>query len=69
MRIAEAISRRDCLLLGGGIAASCALSPAAAGGRVETVVELFSSQGFKEGETLVVKPRRIEVFVDAGEGI
>jgi sulfate transport system ATP-binding protein len=31
--------------------------------------DLFSRQGFKEGDTLVVKPRRIEVFVDAGEGI
>lgn len=31
--------------------------------------ELFARHGFKEGDTLVVKPRRIEVFVDAGEGI
>ena len=31
--------------------------------------ELFSRHGFKEGDTLVVKPRRMEVFVDAGEGI
>ncbi|MFC0253225.1 sulfate/molybdate ABC transporter ATP-binding protein [Massilia consociata] len=38
---------------------------------IEAVIpnELFSRQGFKEGDTLVVKPRRIEVFVDAGEGI
>ena len=47
MRIHQAMSRRDCLLLGGGLAASWAVSPAAAGGRVETVVELFSSQGCK----------------------
>ena len=46
MRIPKAISRRDCLLLGGGLAASWSL-PATAGGRVETVVELFSSQGCK----------------------
>ncbi|MGG7607148.1 sulfate/molybdate ABC transporter ATP-binding protein [Massilia sp. BKSP1R2A-1] len=31
--------------------------------------ELFARHGFVEGDTLVVKPRRIEVFVDAGEGI
>jgi len=31
--------------------------------------ELFARHGFREGDTLVVKPRRIEVFVDAGEGI
>jgi sulfate transport system ATP-binding protein len=31
--------------------------------------ELFARNGFREGDTLVVKPRRIEVFVDAGEGI
>ena len=47
MRIHKAMSRRACLLLGGGLAASWAVSPAAAGGRVETVVELFSSQGCK----------------------
>jgi len=47
MRIPKAISRRDCLLLGGGLAVSWAVPPAVAGGRVETVVELFSSQGCK----------------------
>jgi sulfate transport system ATP-binding protein len=31
--------------------------------------ERFASLGLKEGETLVVRPRRIEVFVDQGEGI
>jgi len=31
--------------------------------------EVFARHGFVEGDTLVVKPRRIEVFVDAGEGI
>jgi len=31
--------------------------------------ELFARHGFREGDTLVVKPRRIEVFVDAGDGI
>jgi len=38
---------------------------------VEAVMpnELFARHGFREGDTLVLKPRRIEVFVDAGEGI
>ncbi|WP_020655039.1 sulfate/molybdate ABC transporter ATP-binding protein [Massilia niastensis] len=31
--------------------------------------ERFARLGLKEGETLVVRPRRIEVFVDQGEGI
>ena len=31
--------------------------------------ELFARHGFVEGDTVVLKPRRIEVFVDAGEGI
>lgn len=47
MRIAQPITRRDCLVLGGGLAAFWGLSPAVAGPRVETVVELFSSQGCK----------------------
>jgi len=38
---------------------------------IEAVIpnERFSRLGFKEGETLVVRPRRIEVFVDQGGGI
>lgn len=31
--------------------------------------ERFASLGLKEGETLVVRPRRIEVFVDEGNAI
>ena len=48
MPVMEAISRRDCLALGAGAAAACLTRPAlAAGRRIETVVELFSSQGGK----------------------
>ena len=48
MSVMEAISRRDCLALGAGAAAACLTRPAlAAGRRIETVVELFSSQGCK----------------------
>lgn len=38
---------------------------------IEAVIpnERFARLGFKEGETLVVRPRRIEVFVDGGGGI
>ena len=31
--------------------------------------ERFASLGLKEGETLIVRPRRIEVFVDEGNAI
>ncbi|MBQ5947301.1 sulfate/molybdate ABC transporter ATP-binding protein [Massilia sp. ST3] len=38
---------------------------------IEAVIpnERFAHLGLKEGETVVVRPRRIEVFVDQGEGI
>ena len=38
---------------------------------IEAVIpnERFSGMALKEGETLVVRPRRIHVFVDAGAGI
>ncbi|QNA90149.1 sulfate ABC transporter ATP-binding protein [Massilia sp. Dwa41.01b] len=38
---------------------------------IEAVIpnERFGRLGLKEGETLLVRPRRIEVFVDAGGGI
>jgi len=40
-------------------------------GMIEAVMpnDRFASLGLKEGETLVVRPRRIEVFVDGGNNI
>jgi hypothetical protein len=43
----KAFSRRDCLALGAGLAASWVSGPARAGQPIEAVVELFSSQGCK----------------------
>ena len=38
---------------------------------IEAVIpnERFSSLGLKEGETLVVRPKRLRVFVDEGASI
>jgi sulfate transport system ATP-binding protein len=38
---------------------------------IEAVIpnERFAGLGLKEGETLVVRPRQIQVFVDEGGGI
>jgi sulfate transport system ATP-binding protein len=38
---------------------------------IEAVIpnERFASLGLKEGETLLVRPRQIQVFVDEGGGI
>jgi hypothetical protein len=45
MKKPEAITRRDCLALGAGMAAVWLSGPASAAQPVEVVVELFSSQG------------------------
>jgi hypothetical protein len=47
MIITKSFSRRDCLALGAGLASAWISGPARAGKPIETVVELFSSQGCK----------------------
>jgi hypothetical protein len=45
MIISKSVSRRDCLALGAGLVSVCVSGPVRASQRIETVVELFSSQG------------------------
>ena len=47
MTSTKTFSRRDCLALGAGLASALVAGPVRAGQRIETVVELFSSQGCK----------------------